>query len=70
MATKTRHSIVFDNGGALYLPPYADPINLVEPDLHETSTTKLYELGSRYVFNDKVFRYVRVCRTQMRMLQL
>ena len=60
MGTKIRnHDLRSVNSGTVYLPPNAEFGNLQIPSLHETSTTQLYDLGTKYVFNDKVFKHFR-----------
>lgn len=59
MSTKsiTNHDLRSVDSGTIYLPPNASIGNLHIPKLHETSTGKLYDIATKYVFNDKVFRY-------------
>jgi len=49
----------FDNGGTVILPPNPSILNLSEPNLESYGTEKLYELGTKYIFNDRVFRYCK-----------
>lgn len=57
--TGVLHNAQFKNGGIISLPPFPDFINLAEPQLHEYGTSQLYDLGTKYEFNDKVFRYCK-----------
>jgi len=47
------------DSGTIWLPPNASLANMAIPKLHETSLTKLYDLGTKFTYNDKVFRYCR-----------
>jgi len=51
--------VSFDNGGTIILPPNPSILNLAEPELHSYGTEKLYEVGTKYLFNDRVYKYCR-----------
>jgi len=56
---KVNHDLRCVDGGTLYTPPNASIVNLDRPSLHETSSTPLYDLGTKFVFNDKVYKYCK-----------
>jgi len=59
-----RHSIVFDNGGTIYLPPNPTIIDLTQPDIFQNLAGQNYCLGTKYVEGDKVY-YISRCKTTL-----
>jgi len=56
---KSNYDLRSFDSGIIYLPPNATIKNMAAPSLHESSLVQLYDLGTKYVYNDKVFKYCR-----------
>jgi len=57
--TVINHDLRSVNSGTIWLPPNPTYVTMETPQLHATSTTQLFDLETRYTFNNKVFRYCK-----------
>lgn len=57
MEAEQRHSLILDNGGAIWLPPNPKKANLTIPDLSKPDSSELYDLGTAYTYNGKAYYY-------------
>lgn len=47
------------DSGTIWLPPNATIGNLAIPSLHLAGTPQLYDVGTKFTYNDKVFKYCK-----------
>ncbi len=61
--TKVIHSLVCDNGGILTTVPYPNIINMTPPNIFAADASQLYEIGTKWEFNGRVYHYAKALGT-------
>lgn len=61
--TKVVHSLICDNGGVLTNVAYPNIINMTQPDITKADSSQLYEIGTKWEFNGRVYHYAKAAGT-------
>jgi hypothetical protein len=57
MGSKIIHSLVCDNGGILTNVTEPNIVNMSQPNIYAADDAKLYEIGTKWEFNGRVYHY-------------
>jgi hypothetical protein len=60
---KVMHQLYCENGGILTTPAFPEIINMTAPSVYAPSDSKLYEIGTKWEYNGRVYHYAQASGT-------